>query len=146
MTVPETLKAIIRWVMRDVKYHKHYVATVQRQLGDAVDLLPDDPEIRGTGLSNVPIMYGLPGVSATVAPGTKMTLFFENGDPTKPRAAMWEGGHITLSFNNGVLPVCRVSDTVVINPLGLTAGVGGPAIVGTCTGTIVGPGAVTVLG
>lgn len=126
MSASESLQKFIRWVMRDVTYHKHYTATVQLQAGDTVDLLPDDPAIRGNGLSGVPIMYGLPGVKATVAPGTKMTLFFENGDPSKPRAAMWEGGHIELSFANGVMPIGRVGDQVVI-PAGIPVSTTGTA-------------------
>lgn len=134
-TTEEKLSAFIRWVMRDTKYHKHYVCTVARQLGESVDLTPDDPSIRGAGLQGVPIMHGLPGVSVMVAPGTKMTLFFENGDPTKPRAQMWEGGHIEISFADGVMPIARVGDVVSINPAGLVGNLGGP-IIGVCTGTI----------
>jgi hypothetical protein len=142
MNVPSALEAIIRFVMRDTTYHKHYTATVQGPVvGDTVDLLPDDPAIRGAGLSGVPIMYGLPGVSAKVLPGTKMTLFFENGDPQKPRAAMWEGGHIELSFNDGVMPIARVGDQITITSA--LAGSGPTALPVTGVGIITG-GAPTV--
>lgn len=131
----EKLEAFIRWVMRDVTYYKHYTATVQGQAGDLLDVTPDDSSLQAQGLSKVPIMYGLPGVSATVAPGTKVTLYFENGDPSKPRVCNWEGGHISLSFANGVLPAARTGDQVVVP--GVLAG---PA---TVVGTIIG-GAPTV--
>ena len=109
----EALAQFIRWVMRDVTYHKHYSATVMGQVGDELDVLPDDAAIKATGLSRVPIMYGLPGVSALVAPGTKVTLYFEDGDRTKPRVANWQGGHIELKFADGVLPVARTTDQIV---------------------------------
>jgi hypothetical protein len=125
MTVPESLAKIIRWVMRDVTYHKHYAATVQGQVGDDLDVVPDDPAMRGAGLSRVPIMYGLPGVSAQVLPGTRVTLYFEDGDPGKPRVHSWQGGHVSLSFADGVLPVARATDQIVgqvIIPAGSSAG------------------------
>ena len=141
----DALAAFIRWVMRDVTYHKHYMATVQKQAGDKVDVKLDDDSVGGPGgISGVPISYGLPGVKATVAPGTKVTLFFENGDPTKPRVYSWEGGHITLSFAEGTMPFARVGDTVNINPLGLVGYLSTP-ITGAATGTIA-SGAPTVTG
>jgi hypothetical protein len=108
----DALEALIRFFMRDVTYHKHYTCTVQGQVGDELDVVPDDPTIQAQGLSRVPISYGLPGVSAQVAPGTKVTLFFENGDPEKPRICNWDGGHITLSFADGVMPMARVGDQI----------------------------------
>jgi len=107
--------------MRDVTYHRHYSATVQLQSGETVHLLPDDDDIRGAGLTDVKIMHGLPGVAVKVLPGTKMTLFFLNGDPKEPRAALWEGGSIEISFNGGVMPIARVGDQISI-----TSAVAGP--------------------
>lgn len=144
MSAKEALERIIRAVTGDTTYHKHYFATVQGQSGQTVDLLPDDPEIRGNGLSGVPIDNGIPGVKATVAPGTRMTLYFEGGDPRNPRAKWCEGNHIELKFNDGVLPFARVGDTVSVNGTGLTSATGGP-VSGVCTGTIAG-GSPTVKG
>ena len=121
MSVGSAFEAMVRFVMRDVRYHKHYSATVQSQLGDKVHLLPDDPSIRSNGLTEVQIMHGLPGVSVRVLPGTKMTLFFLNGDPKEPRAALWEGGSIEIAFNDGVMPFARVGDAIA-----LTSAVAGP--------------------
>jgi len=135
LTVPEKLQAIIRWVMRDVTYHKHYLCTVQKQVGTNVDLVPDDPEIRGSGLQGVPLDT-IPGVAATVAPGARMTLYFDGGNPSKPRAVWVSGAPITLSFADGVLPVARVGDTVTVSPVGLLDSVGAP-VTGVATGTIV---------
>ena len=128
MSVGSALESIVRWIMRDVKYHKHYSATVQSQIGDTVHLLPDDPSIRSNGLTNVPIMHGLPGVAVRVLPGTKMTLFFANGDPAEPRAALWEGGALEISFGGGVMPFARVGDAIAItsatSPSGPVTGTG----------------------
>lgn len=110
----EALEALIRWVMRDVTYHKHYGATVMGQIGTELEVMPDDKSIAGAGLSKVKILYGLPGVTARVLPGTRVTLFFENGDPKKPRVHSWEGGHVEISFANGAMPVARVGDMVSV--------------------------------
>lgn len=139
----EALESFIRWVMRDTTYHKHYSATVQGQVGDELDVLPDDTTIRANGLSRVPIMYGLPGVSATVAPGTRVTLYFEDGEPSKPRVANWQGGHIELSFAGGTAPVARVGDNASVDPTGLIAPSGGGPVTGACLATII-AGAPTV--
>lgn len=115
MSAKDSLQDFIRWVMRDVTYHKHYSATVQGQTGDTVAILPDDEEMKANGLINVPIDQGLPGVKATVASGTPCTLYFENGDPQKPRAKWVGGSHISLSFADGVMPLARVGDSVSIS-------------------------------
>lgn len=129
----DKMEALVRWVMRDVTYHKHYIATVQRQSGATVDLICDDPSMRGSGLSGVPIDT-IPGVDATVPPGAEVTLYFANGDRTQPRARWVSGSPIELKLANGMLPVARVGDSVVINPTGLFAGA--IPVTGTCIGTI----------
>jgi hypothetical protein len=124
MNVSEAFKAMVRSIMRDVRYHKHYTATVQSQTGDTVHLIPDDPKIRSNGLTDVQIMHGLPGVSVKVLPGTKVTLWYANGDPTEPRASLWQGGMIELSFHDGVMPYARVGDGIAITSA--TSATGGP--------------------
>lgn len=129
MSWKEDLKTFIRWVMRDVTYHKHYSATVMSQSGDTADVVPDDDVITGiAGLQAVPIYWGTPGIKATVAPGAKVTLFFENGDKKKPRIMCWQSGAITISLAEGTKPIARVGDTVSV-----TDPVSGPI-----TGIIVG--------
>lgn len=117
MSWDDNLKAFIRYVMRDVTYHKHYTATVMALKGDSADVLPDDDAIKGVaGLQNVPVYWGTPGVKATVLPGARVTLFFEDGNPKKPRIIGWQSGAITVTLADGVLPVARVGDTVAVNP------------------------------
>ena len=131
MNVPEKLAAIIRWVMRDVTYHRHYLCTVQAQLGSTVDLLPESDDIKGTGLQGVPIDT-IPGVDATVPPGAQMTLYFDSGDPAKPRAVWVSGSPIELKLAGGSMPVARVGDQITITSA--TAGPYPVAGVGIITG------------
>jgi hypothetical protein len=117
----EHLETFIRWVMRDVTYHKHYSATVQALKGDNADVIPDDDKIKGVaGLQNVPVYWGTPGIKATVAPGARVTLFFEDGNPKKPRIIGWQSGAIKVTLADGGLPVARVGDTVTVNVAGAT--------------------------
>jgi hypothetical protein len=110
----KALAAFIRWVMRDVTYHRLYPATVQRQDTDGtLDLYPEDPAIQGTGLSKVRIRHGLPGVTVKVPTGANVLLGFENGDPAKPYAALWNSGSVTeIVFDNGTQAIARQNDTV----------------------------------
>jgi hypothetical protein len=115
--VKDQLSRFIRWVMRDVTYHKLYPSQVQRQdASGLLDLLPDDESIRGTGTSGVQIRHGLPGCTVKVRPGARVLLGFENGDPRRPYAALWEEGDIisvSLGFG-GSRPVARIGDTVSV--------------------------------
>jgi hypothetical protein len=125
--ISRDVEGLVATFTLDRYYLKHYMCKIQSQSGDTVDLLPDDPDMKGDGLSGVPIANGLPGVSVTVAPGGDAVLFYENGDPEKPRAKLLSGSLISLSFDNGQLPVARVGDAVTV----VVGGVAG-------TGTIIG--------
>jgi len=112
----EALSVFVQRVMRRTRYHAQYAAVVQRQHDDdTLDLLPDDEIIRGTGLSRVPIRYGLPGVRVRVAVGARVLLAFEGGSPAKPRAVLWESGAIEeILFDGGSSPLARVGDVVTV--------------------------------
>jgi hypothetical protein len=114
MDPKEAFARAVRWVMRDTLYHAQYISTVQRQDDDGLlDLLPDDERIRGTGLSRVPIRYGIPGVTARVVVGARVTLAFEAGDPSRPFAALWDPGAVeSISFNGGTARIARMGDAV----------------------------------
>jgi len=115
MDPSSSLARFIRFVMRDVTYHKLYPSTVMAQVGDSLSVLPDNVALKGTGLTNVPIRTGIPGTKATVAPGAKCLLGFEEGDPQKPYVALWgENVVISLAFANGVLPIARQGDSVIV--------------------------------
>lgn len=130
----EALRSFIRAVTRDTLYLRNYVAVVQRQHSNlSLDLLPDDERVRGTGLSQVPIRHGLPGVEVRVVVGSRVLLGFEDGDPRKPYAHLWDPSAIEeIRFDGGAASVARVGDIVVCS---------WPASVqfsGTLTGTVSG--------
>src|SRR5690606_15789866 len=102
---------LIRWVTRDSLFLGQYTAVVQRQAADGtLDLLPDDPRLRGTGLQAVPIRHGLPGVEVEVPSGVRVLLGFDAGDSRRPYAALWHSEQVTAVRIGG-------SDAVALAPL-----------------------------
>ncbi len=102
-----------------------YPANVVAQNADGtLELQPDDP--RWPGFSNVPIRYGVPGITAKVASGARVLLGFAGGDPRKPIAELWESASVTeldvnattvnvngstlVVLNGGTLPIARLTD------------------------------------
>lgn len=116
MTGSDALERFIRWVMRDTTYHGTYPCTVMGQAGELCEVIPDSPKLKGVGgLSAVPIRHGLPGCSFMIAPGARVLLAFDDGDPAKPYVALWENATlITLMLGGGTMPVARVGDTVMV--------------------------------
>ncbi len=90
--------AINRLLGRRLLFLGQYPATVVAQSADGatLEVLPDDPEVRGQGLRRVPIRHGLPGCAVRVPRGTRLELAFDGGDPSRPRVANWEPGGLTL--------------------------------------------------
>lgn len=111
------LRELIEHVTRDRIYMRNYDAVVQRQHADgSVDLMPDDPLVRGNGLSNVPIRHGLPGVTVKVRVGSRCLLGYANGDPTLPYAHLWDKTAIEeISFDGGTAPIARQGDAVAVS-------------------------------
>jgi len=67
-----------------------YPAKVLSQAANGtLEVLIDSEELRGTGMRGIPIRHGLPGVSVQVTPGAKVAVLFEDGDASKPAAALW---------------------------------------------------------
>jgi hypothetical protein len=75
-----------------IDYSRMYAAKVVSGGAGMVDILADDPSVRGNGITRVPIRHGVPGVTVTVPSGGRVMLFFEDGDPKKPAAALWPDG------------------------------------------------------
>jgi hypothetical protein len=115
--VKAKLAAFVRWVMRDVTYHKLYSATVVGQNADGtLDLTLDDKSIAGKGLQGIKIRHGLPGCKVSVKKDATILLGFENGDPNLPYASLWTLDDKTLesiSVDGGTQPVNRVGDLVI---------------------------------
>jgi hypothetical protein len=113
---PTALERFVRWVMRDVRWLGQYPAEIQSQHDDfTVDLLPDNPALRGNGLSRVNIRHGIPGVQVRVLAGSRCLLGFEGGDPAKPYVSLWDATSVEkLIFNGGTKGIARVGDLVTV--------------------------------
>lgn len=80
---------LVDGITRRVDWMAWYAAKVVSQNADGtLELAPDEPRV--PGLSKVPIRLGVPGVSVKVAPGSRVLVGFENGDPRRPVASIWE--------------------------------------------------------
>jgi hypothetical protein len=72
-----------------------YPARVVKQNADGtLELFPDYGRL--PTYKNVPIRYGVPGVTATIAAGGRVLLEFAGGDPQRPIATVWESASVTL--------------------------------------------------
>jgi hypothetical protein len=81
--------AILRGILSKVDYLALYGATVVSQAADGtLELLPDDERVPGA--AKVPIRHGLAGVHVKVPAGARVLMGFENGNASKPFAALWE--------------------------------------------------------
>jgi hypothetical protein len=116
MRFGEALAAFIRWVCRDLRYHRHYPATVELQRGDgSVDVTPDDDEIRGLGLTNVRAQPGLPGTEVRATRGARCLVGFRGGDPRRPYISAWETGGLELiSIDGGTGGVSGIGDVLEV--------------------------------
>lgn len=80
---------------RAIDLTKVYAGTVLLQHADGtVDVLPDDERIRGTGVIHLPIRVGTPGVKVTALPGVRCAFWFDDGDPTKPVAGLFDSSQL----------------------------------------------------
>jgi hypothetical protein len=100
------LERYVKAVMKDSIYFGKYPSTVASQSADgSLDLVPEDPIVKGTGLSKVKLRHGLPGCEVKVPPGERVLLGFDNGDPTKPYASLWDSGNVLEVSIGGPLKV-----------------------------------------
>lgn len=82
---------LVEAITRRVDYLAWYRAEVVGQNGDfSLELRPKDARV--PPLSKVPIRHGLPGYSVKVKKGALVLLGWEDGDPQRPVAALWESG------------------------------------------------------
>lgn len=125
------LEALVRRMLAPMLYFGRYVATVVKQDGDLLEVVPDDPRI--PGLTKVPIRYPLPGMSVTVRTGARVLISFEAGNPAKPFAELWESGGLEevsipvtgnlptdgeVKLGDGSRTVLRSGDTLSIPGVG----------------------------
>ncbi len=101
-----------------VNYSQWYRSKIVSQAADGtVDLMPDDERVRGAGLSHVPILHGIPGLTVKVVPGTYVDLFFENGDPSSPKCALAADGSSVQSVQLQALQeIAIVAPAIKLGP------------------------------
>jgi len=109
--VSEDFQALVeKQVGHRIDYSRLYPSRVVRQSADgSLDVLPDDPVIRGNGLNGVPIKHGIPGVKVTVPPGGKINLYFEAGDPKLPCCSLWADGSSVTSIELTCLSELKIT-------------------------------------
>ncbi len=89
----ENFAAYVRTQTVHTDFYAFYSYKVLSQNGDGtLEVVPENPDM--PGMNRVPIRYEAPGVSITVAPGTKCLVGWVNGDPGKPFASHFGGGNL----------------------------------------------------
>jgi hypothetical protein len=133
----DRLKESIAQVVRALLPPFDYVYALQpskviKQDADyTLQIRPDNPAL--PDLVGVPVRTGIPGVRATVAPGARVLLGFENGDPRRPVAHLWESASVTkleidatqIVLNGGTAKVARENDPInagTVTALGVAPG------------------------
>lgn len=87
---------------RELDFTKRYPATVVTQNADGtLDVTPDDPLIKGTGLGHCAIYVGLPGTKIKVPQGTRCLVAFAAGDPSRAYVDGWLMGTTFTSIDFG---------------------------------------------
>ena len=91
----------------DIIYSRKYrMRVLQQRVNGNVDVIPDpDNDLFKSGLSDVPICFPHPAMSATISNGDIAVLEFLNGSPTLPRIIAWERKSATTK------PIARKDDS-----------------------------------
>lgn len=115
MRLAEAIAAIVEALVgRRLDYQALYPASVAAVAADnTVELLPDNPKVRGTGLAGIKIRHGFPGYQVTAQVGQRVLLGWEEGDPSKPFCMAWDPGNTTadVAFNGGTEKIARTGDS-----------------------------------
>lgn len=142
------LMAIVESALERTDYHAAYVCRVVSQSSDGtLSVVPDSGKM--PPMVDVPIRYGVPGISAKVESGARVLVTFEGGDRRRPIATVWESAALTeltitcktkvtltcpdVSLSDGVsapAPVARVGDPIdiVFDAVAIAAAVAGGGI------------------
>ena len=117
MRLGADLARFIRWVMRDLTFHRHYPAIVEFVHADGtMDVTADDEQIRGLGLSALRAQAGLPGTVARGAQGARCLVGFRSGNPTRPYISAWATGAALgdISIDGGTAGVSGYGDPIEV--------------------------------
>jgi len=107
------LAALVDLFMRRVDYYALYPAVVVSQNGDKTLELRPESEKLPQGMSTVPIRLGIPGATVTVEAGARVLVGFENGDPKRPYAGLWDTASVVeISINGGSTPVAKEGSSI----------------------------------
>ena len=105
---------------RRLAYFGLYPATVVGQSADGrVEVLPDDDEVRGTGIGLVELRNGAPGYKFEIPAGARCLVGFAAADPSRPYHASWEPETAVnlITFDGGSSSVARVDDSTDVGTL-----------------------------
>ena len=98
---------VVRQFTRSLDFALFYPARVVSQNANgSLELILDSP--RMPGMSRIPMEHPWPGVSAEVAAGSRVLVYFHDADPAKPRAALWSSG--TLNKLTLTCPDVRIGN------------------------------------
>lgn len=134
-----SIASFLGGIRRAINYSRLHPARVAAQNADGtLQLVPDDANMRASGIDKVPIRHGLPGIKVKVPSGARVRLGFDDGDPSKPFAAVWDTGAVTeVQFDGGTQPIARNGDLVQVGGTGTVVTfapvtpAGGPMLPGT---------------
>ena len=102
--------------------HAAYRARVVSQSSDlrTVDVITDNPIFSRLGRSNIPLRWGIPGVTAAVENGAYVSLCFDDGDLAKPYCSMcdpWsvtQTSQINIGGGDTLAASARIGDLVAV--------------------------------
>jgi hypothetical protein len=102
------LRAIVERVAAPYDFFSEVRAKVVKQNSDGtLELVPQSPRL--PGLTRVPIRNGLPGVQVKVVAGAFVLVRFEDGDPGRPAAGLFDPGSLQeLTITAGAAGLIRV--------------------------------------
>lgn len=73
-------------------YRPFYGKVIHQNPDGTVDVVSDDPMMPPGGLSHLPLRHGIPGLTkVSIATGTSILIFYENGDPSRACVGLWAG-------------------------------------------------------
>lgn len=113
------VEGIVKRLVASYQYHAPYTAKIIAQAGDGtLEVLPDDPRL--PSLTGIPLRTFVPGVDIKVKAGGTVLIQFENGDPSRPIATLFDGGSLeSLSIKANTKIVIDAAEVDLVSSGGL---------------------------
>ncbi len=123
MSILDTIKEVAAQALGFVDTYALYEGTVEQQRADGtLDVKLDDDRF-GPGVTEVDMVFGLPGVSATVPKGTRVAVGFHEGRRDKLSVRHYLGGTpITVIIDASATVLLGAGATMGVARLGDTVG------------------------